>query len=362
MIDSGSSPMSSTLPSTLSLSNNFPTPSTMPEFDPELQAALAAQSSLPRLPLQPGFLGKGAEGLTPGFLSLTAFGHASAAPLVVVDTPEIDPDVREICARFGIDDDRIIWALNKCMNQRMDTFVEDLDRIKDRLEPCANPAGLLRTMIKEMEQGIFVSTMDEEDDIEQFARDHKLDNMAKIKLSEVLSNRPDTREKDLEILYQRVGWSSSPSGLLMWLLKKMAKNEALPNADKKTQPGSYNDRMEKAKREAKRNARDDDRDRGRDRGSDRGRRHQSPQRNGRRDSQDRGNRGGREREPDRGDRTGRERHDRDRGGEFYLFERYDHQDSDRAGRDGDERDSGDYAGRGRDQGRSYRSPSVPVVY
>merc|ERR1712216_970722 len=106
----------------------------------------------------------------------------------------------------------------------------DLDRLWERLEHAKNPAGLLSSMIRDMEQDKFVSLLPEDNEIDAFAKKHKIDAMAKIKLSEFLSGRDDTKTKELAELDTRLEWSGTPSALLMFLIKKLQKGEPLPNA------------------------------------------------------------------------------------------------------------------------------------
>merc|ERR1712232_1141337 len=92
-----------------------------------------------------------------------------------------------------------------------------------------------------------------------------LDNMSKAKLSEVLATRPDTRAADVKTIHDCLAWSNKTSGLVMWLMRKLSKGEALPNSQRKPLPGSYLDRQEKAKKEADRLQRNQNGDAGENR-------------------------------------------------------------------------------------------------
>merc|ERR1719356_1271885 len=141
-----------------------------------------------------------------------------------------------------------MYRLDEVLSNRKQSMAEDLDRLWVRLEHAQNPPGLLWSMIREMEQDKFISETAVDKDIEAFARKHHIDNMAKIKLAEVLEKRP-TKAKDLKDLDERIEVCNTPSPLLMHLLKKLANGEALPHGTLEPQPGSLKERRDRAKRE-----------------------------------------------------------------------------------------------------------------
>merc|ERR1711988_1517037 len=104
------------------ISKKFPTlPGTVPP------ASIMQKMQL-GMPLVPGFHGKVPS---PGFLSLGQIGLMPPA----VQAPEVDPDLRELCANYGIED-RLLYKLNACMSKRQQTFSDDLEELKNKLKTC----------------------------------------------------------------------------------------------------------------------------------------------------------------------------------------------------------------------------------
>lgn len=250
--------------------NNWqPEPQEEVEDTPEVRAAKAAamatnqaaqqaaqSAALMNWNHQPGAAPAGTPamsgGLAAALLNLQQANAYAGMQPTLTTADVVDPAIRQLCTTFEIED-RIMWRLVAAMKLRTDTYQDDLDRLWERLEHAKTPVGLLCSMIKDMEQGAFISTLPEDKELDDFAKKHRIDAMARIKLFECLNSRTaeGQRAKDIVELDQRLEWSGTPSALLMWLLKKLVKGEPLPKAKMEVQPGSYLDRMEKAKQQQK---------------------------------------------------------------------------------------------------------------
>jgi len=180
--------------------------------------------------------------------------YVQAAAIASSSIQGIDPDVQELADHFGLDE-RITKQLDNEMKNRQDTFEGDLLALWDILEHARSPPGLLSVKIKEMQAGTFVGQPTIDKDIKEFQRMYKLDDQATRKLAEVLHNRKETREQDIELMHRHLETSNKPSARVMMMLGKLRSGEPLPEPDKRIAPGSYLDRKEREKEREKEEAR-----------------------------------------------------------------------------------------------------------
>uniref|UniRef100_A0A7S1RZM9 Uncharacterized protein n=1 Tax=Alexandrium catenella TaxID=2925 RepID=A0A7S1RZM9_ALECA len=180
--------------------------------------------------------------------------YVQAAAIASSSIQGIDPDVQELADHFGLDE-RITKQLDNEMKNRQDTFEGDLLALWDILEHARSPPGLLSVKIKEMQAGTFVGQPTIDKDIKEFQKMYKLDDQATRKLAEVLHNRKETREQDIELMHRHLETSNKPSARVMMMLGKLRSGEPLPEPDKRIAPGSYLDRKEREKERDKEEAR-----------------------------------------------------------------------------------------------------------
>lgn len=209
--------------------------------------------------------------------------YVQAAAIASSSIQGIDPDVQELADHFGLDE-RITKQLDNEMKNRQETFEGDLLALWDILEHARSPPGLLSVKIKEMQAGTFVGQPTMDKDIKEFQKMYKLDEQATRKLAEVLHNRKETREQDIELMHKHLETSNKPSARVMMMLGKLRSGEPLPEPDKRIAPGSYLDRKEREKEREKEEARGG---RGRSRDRRRGGKSRSRDRDRRSRSRDR---------------------------------------------------------------------------
>mmetsp|Transcript_58921 Transcript_58921/g.124981 ORF Transcript_58921/g.124981 Transcript_58921/m.124981 type:complete len:305 (-) Transcript_58921:111-1025(-) len=217
----------------------------------------------------------------------------AAAPVAPEPEPvKIDPDIQEMCDHFDIED-RHVKRLNEIMKKRQDTFEEDILKLWEKLRDAREPAGLLVTKMREMEEGTFIGKKKTDKYLAEMVRKYELDGMAEMRLSDILApydeERRTARYQELE---RHLEVSNKPSAMVMILLKKLSDGQPLGRAGPPA-PGSYLDRKMKEQKEKDRERRDKDRDRGGDRRreDDRGDRGRSDRGRDGRDGRDGGGRG-----------------------------------------------------------------------
>jgi hypothetical protein len=201
----------------------------------------------------------------------------------------IRPEIQELVEYFAIDD-RAARALDQEMKKRQDTFESDIQALWVGLEGAKNPSGMLMLKVKDMMQGTFrgMSALDKE--VQDFAKQYKLDAQAAVKLAEVLDKR-ETPKEDLAKLGKHLERSNKPSALLMMMLRSLREGKPIKDPEYAAAIGSRvhekeldktlreknpwdKDRRDKDKdrsRSRRQRERSRDRDRGRDRDRDRDR-------------------------------------------------------------------------------------------
>merc|ERR1719215_298904 len=100
----------------------------------------------------------------------------------------IAPEVAELAEYHGLDD-RAARALDEEMKKRRDTFEADMQALWVGLEGAKNPSGLLMVKLKDMRTGTFRGMSALNGKVQEFAKKHRLDTQAAVKLGEVLDKR-----------------------------------------------------------------------------------------------------------------------------------------------------------------------------
>jgi hypothetical protein len=220
----------------------------------------------------------------------------------------IRPEVEEF-AEYHKLDERATRALDEEMRRRHATFEQDMQALWLGLEGAKNPQGLLMITLKEMRNGTFRGMTALNKQIQDFAKQYRLDAQATVKLAEVLARRDDV-EGDLVKLGKHLERSNKPSSLIMMMLKNLREGKPIKDPEYAAAIGSKIHETELKQVLSKRGSRSRSRRGGRHRSRDRGDRDRD--RGDRRGDRDRGDRRG-DRDRDRGDRGDRGDRDRDRG-------------------------------------------------
>lgn len=205
----------------------------------------------------------------------------------------IAPEVAELSEYHGLDE-RATRALDEEMKKRRESFDADLQALWLGLEGARNPSGLLMMKLKDMRMGTFrgMSALDHK--VQDFAKKHRLDAQAAIKLGEVLGRREDP-DGDMAKLSKHLERSNKPSSLMMMMLRDLRDGKPVKEPEYAAAIGSkaHEKELDKALRRTSRS-------RGR-RSRERGER-----------ERDRG--GGTERRSDKAERGDRGRRSRSHGG------------------------------------------------
>merc|ERR1712151_1400632 len=147
---------------------------------------------------------------------------------------------------YGLDE-RIAKDLDEELKKRPATTAGDLAALWEILENARSPPGLLRVKIGEMQANTFIGQPTVDKDIKDMQKKYKLDDQATRKLAEVLQQRTESREKDIELMHRHLETSNKPSARVMMMLGKLRSGEPLPEPDKRIAPGSYLDRKQREK-------------------------------------------------------------------------------------------------------------------
>merc|ERR1719253_977217 len=209
----------------------------------------------------------------------------------------IAPEIAELAEYHGLDE-RATRALDEEMKKRHETFDADMQALWVGLEGARNPSGLLMMKLKDMRLGQFKGMSALDRTIQEFAKKHRLDAQAAVKLGEVLDKREDP-EGDMEKIGKHLERSNKPSSLMMMLLRDLRDGKPVKDPGYAAAIGS-----KVHEKEIKTTQRQE-----RSRSRAGGQRVRSRSRGGRRD--DRG--GGGDRRDRSRDRRDRDRRDRSRG-------------------------------------------------
>lgn len=176
---------------------------------------------------------------------------------------EIEPDIQELCDHFKMDRE-VASRMNTVMKRwRMNTWDDDIKKLYEVCEQCkGHPAGLVMKKLTDMANGLFVSKIKKDKDIEALAKKYKLDDMAKTKLTEAMQPREETKEEDLIMIEKHLKTARNPSMLTMSLLRYIHKEEPLPEP---RSGGLERERGDRGSRDDRKKSRERSRDRSRDR-------------------------------------------------------------------------------------------------
>jgi hypothetical protein len=186
----------------------------------------------------------------------------------------IAPEVAELADHHGLDE-RATKALDEEMKRRKDTFEADMQALWVGLEGARNPSGLLMLKLKDMRMGTFRGMSALEKTVQEFAKRHKLDAQAAVKLGEVLDKREDA-EGDMKKIGKHLERSNKPSSLMMMMLRELREGKPVKDPEYSAAIGSRvhekeldNSRRSRSRKKRSRSRRRepsrDRRDRGRDR-------------------------------------------------------------------------------------------------
>merc|ERR1719221_2369152 len=167
----------------------------------------------------------------------------------------IAPEVSEFSDHFGLDE-RATKALDDEMKKRRDTFDADMQALWIGLEGAKNPSGLLMLKLKDMRMGQFrgMSALDAK--VQEFAKQHRLDAQAAVKLAEVLDKRDDP-ETDMAKIGKHLERSNKPSSLMMMLLRDLRDGKPVKDPEYHAAVGSrvHEKELKRADRERSRSRR-----------------------------------------------------------------------------------------------------------
>merc|ERR1719245_2529620 len=131
----------------------------------------------------------------------------------------ISPEVAELSEYHGLDD-RATKALDEEMKKRKETFEADMQALWVGLEGAKNPSGLLMIKLKDMRMGTFRGMSALDRTIQEYAKQHRLDTQAAVKLGEVMDKREDP-EGDMKKIAKHLERSNKPSSLVMMMLRDL---------------------------------------------------------------------------------------------------------------------------------------------
>jgi len=192
--------------------------------------AMPAMPSMPAMPGVPGFAG--ARTVMPCMPAEAADSDSihklryqqMAAAYEQAKHAGIAPEVAELSEYHGLDD-RATRALDEEMKKRRDTFDADMEALWVGLEGARNVSGLLMMKLKDMRMGTFRGMSALDRTVQAFAKAHRLDAQAAVKLGEVLDKRDDP-EGDMTKIGHHLARSNKPSSLMMMMLRDL--REGLP--------------------------------------------------------------------------------------------------------------------------------------
>merc|ERR1740121_3596069 len=141
----------------------------------------------------------------------------------------ISPEVAELSEYHGLDD-RATKALDEEMKKRKETFDADMQALWVGLEGAKNPSGLLMIKLKDMRMGLFRGMSALGREVQDFAKKHRLDAQAAVKLAEVLDKRDDP-EGDMAKIGKHLERSNKPSSLMMMLLRDLREGKPVKDPE-----------------------------------------------------------------------------------------------------------------------------------
>eukprot|EP00933_Yihiella_yeosuensis_P032548 TRINITY_DN26157_c0_g1_i1.p1 TRINITY_DN26157_c0_g1~~TRINITY_DN26157_c0_g1_i1.p1 ORF type:complete len:332 (-),score=77.22 TRINITY_DN26157_c0_g1_i1:151-1146(-) len=146
--------------------------------------------------------------------------------------PKIDPQVEELCAKYGCKEDKIMRRLNEALMNREGSFDSDIKRLHEVCEQAQKPVSSLIVKIGELERGCFTGAEKLDQAMLNFRAKYKLDDKALSKLIEVVHKR-DTLREDLRQLEKLIRDATNPSAALLPLLNRLQKEGRVPSPERK---------------------------------------------------------------------------------------------------------------------------------
>lgn len=148
-----------------------------------------------------------------------------ASQAVAPSQVALDPDIAELADHFSISD-RQAWLLHEVMQNRKETFAEDLDAVWNALEKGEDePVVVLAKKITELRSGNRLARGDTMEEVAKVARKYKLDEGAASNLAKAMEVRERIHGTDiladLKLLKTHLDHSSAPSKLISVKLKDM---------------------------------------------------------------------------------------------------------------------------------------------
>merc|ERR1719409_1248497 len=129
-----------------------------------------------------------------------------------------DPDIVELFDHFQIDT-RHLERFCRSMEKRELTFEGDMLKMWELCEHARSPEGMLVSLIKQMEDGIFVGKTIPDAKLTELSKKYKLDKPAESKLSDVLAKYDKERRAEyLDELDAHLATSARPSAMVMMFL------------------------------------------------------------------------------------------------------------------------------------------------
>lgn len=183
-------------------------------------------------------------------VALGAVGTSSVAIKVGLITPlpqgpalppegTIIPGVKELCARFRIDD-TVMPLLDAQLRRRPCTFANDVEAIGDVMSTARSPGATLLLKIKELQTGTYVGPPPCFKAVKMLTDKFNLDLESRQKLQEAMMKlNPEKAKSVIEQLDEHLERSNKPSALVMMNLAKLKKGEDLGEVTRKPTPGSY---------------------------------------------------------------------------------------------------------------------------
>jgi len=225
---------------------------------PPIPSMMAGMPGMPGMPPAAGMGGKG------GQAAMEAWVYRQAAEAYdMAKNAGVRPEVQELADHHGLDE-RATRALDEEMKKRLDTFDSDMQALWVGLEGAKNPSGLLMIKLKDMRAGTFRGMTALGKTVQEFAKRHRLDAQAAVKLAEVLDKRNDP-EDDMSKIGKHLERSNKPSSLMMMLLRDLREGKPVKEPEYSAAIGSRVHEKELKTKDRSRSRREPSRERGRDR-------------------------------------------------------------------------------------------------
>jgi len=193
-------------------------PGMQPGMRPGMQPGLPRMPGMPPMPGMPSMPSMPGAPMDSEALAQMRFQQA-AAEYEQTKHAGIAPEIAELSEYHGLDE-RATRALDEEMKKRTDTFEADMQALWVGLEGARNPSGLLMMKLKDMRMGTFRGMSALDSRVQEFAKKHRLDTQAAVKLGEVLDKRDDP-EGDMVKISKHLERSNKPSSLMMMLLRDL---------------------------------------------------------------------------------------------------------------------------------------------